>query len=131
MAMGLPGAVSEDGCSMLAQESVEWLEKNNYDEYTWYLNNFHVNIITGKKLDYKNETYTIGELKRNPSDEKSIIIWDSYFAPTDSEVSLELVESWDVKFLQEFNGTYKDMPYSIRVYELLNNNYIGRKNTDQ
>jgi hypothetical protein len=96
-----------------------WLINEKLDSNPMITNAYYLPFILDKIIDNKNEIIEMKLLNDSSFQVRkgSLIIWDSYFATTDSQVSQELIErKFKVKRLKEFKN---EENYKVVVYQII------------
>ena len=119
MAISWENDIKMDSKQLLLQQTNRWLIDQKLNKKPILTNAYYLALLSEKIIDNDNE---IIEMKlfydtNFQFKKESLIIWDSYFAPTDNQVSEELIEDkFNVKKLREF---YDDNNYKVVVYQII------------
>ena len=119
MAISWENDIKMDSKQLLLQQTNRWLIDQKLNKKPILTNAYYLALLSEKIIDNDNE---IIEMKlfydtNFQFKKESLIIWDSYFAPTDNQVSEELIEDkFNVKKLREFDD---DNNYKVVVYQII------------
>ena len=119
MAISWENDIKMDSKQLLLQQTNRWLIYQKLDKKPILTNAYYLALLSEKIIDNENE---IIEMKlfydtNFKFKKESLIIWDSYFASTDNQVSEELIEDkFNVKKLREFDD---DNNYKVVVYQII------------
>jgi hypothetical protein len=119
MAISWENDIKMDSKQLLLQQTNRWLIDQKLNKKPILTNAYYLALLSEKIIDNDNE---IIEMKlfydtNFQFKKESLIIWDSYFASTDNQVSEELIEDkFNVKKLREFDD---DNNYKVVVYQII------------
>ncbi|PCJ67211.1 MAG: hypothetical protein COA58_02520 [Bacteroidetes bacterium] len=120
MAMDLPSDIQNEPLQELLSECANWITNNDdLNSEAVYTSAYYYAIAADKIIDNQNQIIQIKRLKdKNHTPRRgSLIIWDSYFAPTDAEISRDFIEK---KFkVKELHALKKGNNSELIIYQIL------------
>jgi hypothetical protein len=104
----------------LVIEVAEFLKKEKLDSKPFYCNAYYLPMIMHKHVETKQECSSLELLHSTKPKQGSLLVWDSYFAVTDAEITDTFIEqNLNTRLLREFVKTNDPTKYKIKVYEVL------------
>ena len=119
MAIDWDKNIKQEPQQLLVKESTKWIENNNLNSQPVYTNAYYYAVSANKIIDNDKEVIEMKKLKKaNHKPQKgSVILWDSYFAATDSDITQEMIEKkFKVSKLKEFEN---EQQYKLVIYQVL------------
>ena len=120
MAIDWDKDIKQEHQQVLVKQSNDWITATDgYKNLPIYTNAYYHAVVSGKIIDNETEILELKTLKKpNHKPKKgNLILWDSFFAPTDGEVSQKFIESnYNIRKLREFKN---DKDYRLVIYQVL------------
>jgi hypothetical protein len=120
MAIDWDKDIKQEHQQLLVQESSDWIKVNkDYSNLPVYTNAYYYAVSANKIIDNDRQIIEMKKLKKtNHQPQKgSLILWDSYYSDTDSEVTQEVIETkFKVTKLKEFEN---EEDYKLVIYQVL------------
>lgn len=118
MAMDLPEDIQLSEQQILIESAHEYIVENNLEDIGLYTNAFYYTLKSEKIIDNDQEINTLALLKNKdykPTPGK-LVLWDSYFAPSDAEITQRGLESnYDVEPIKQFEN---EQGYKLILYKI-------------
>ncbi len=105
---------------ILITNVADWMIGNNLDKKPFYSNAYYLPMVLHKHLETTTECSNFNLLHKRAPEKGSLLIWDSYFAVTDAEITDAFIQNnFEVTLLKEFNNADDSKPYTIKVYSVI------------
>lgn len=118
MAINWDKQVSLSSSQKLIVQAHNYLEDHNLTKRPVYVNAFYYCVASNRIIDNKTDIISMHRLNQTKSKElvpSALVLWDSYFAPTDAEIdSSELVHNYNLTELQRFTNNEGE---SVIIYQ--------------
>lgn len=116
MAIRFPLDVNLTSNQKTIDQAANWLSNNQLNNRSTYTNAYFLSLAMNRPLDNDKHVITMDRLKKGQVVSQGIVVWDSYFAESDSEVSEKyLSKKLNANRLKEFTN---DEGYRIVIYQL-------------
>jgi hypothetical protein len=103
---------------LLVEEAANYICSEALLNRPFYCNAYYLPMILEKRVEMKSEFQGLSEIKKWKPTSGSILVWDSYFAVTDAEVTDTYIEqNLKVRQLKRFKN--QDSTYNLKIYEVL------------
>lgn len=114
--LNLPQSVKKEPLQVMIDE----IFAENFDlisDNRIYYGNTYIPLAFNKDIDQVNDALRIGLLHQYEPLDNSLVIWDSYFAPTDQNMEADQLDDHpDLEFINEYGCKECAKPYYIRIY---------------
>lgn len=106
----------------LVQEVVDYMEQQNLHTKPFYCNAYYVPMLLHKHVEVESECSSLALLHNYKPKKGSLLVWDSYFAVTDAEITDTYIEqNLNTRLIRSFENKEDPKKYTIKVYEVLTN----------
>lgn len=115
--LNLPESVQQEPLQSMI-DGVRHYTDSAYGNKTIYYGNTYIPMSYNLDIDNPDEALKIGLLLDYAAEPESLVLWDSYFAPSDQNVSEGFIQHKDgLKFIKRFNCVECRKSYYIDLYE--------------
>lgn len=115
-ALDLPDSITKEPLQLMIDDIRSYTD-SIYGSRPLYYGNFYIPMSYNKDIDNSKEAMSIGLLKEFKAKKGSLVLWDSYFAPSDQGISTEYLEQKEeLLFVRRFNCEDCDKRYFIDLY---------------
>ena len=105
---------------ILITQVADWIKANDLANKPFYCNAYYYPMIMHKHVETKSECSNFNLLYKKPAAKGTLLIWDSYFAVTDAEITENFIhKNLDVKLLNAFSQDNDSTKYTVKVFEVL------------
>ena len=102
------------------KEVAAFLKDNNLDNKPFYCNAYYLPMLLEKRVDMKTECRSLANLYNVKPTHGELLIWDSYFAVSDAEVTDTFIEqNFNSRLIKSFKNQDDPKKYTIKIYEVL------------
>lgn len=114
--LGLSASVQKEPLQVMIDE-VKAYTDSVYGDRLVYFGNWYIPMAYGKDIDNENEALPIDRLKTEAAKPGSLVLWDSYFAVTDKEVTSGFLQSKpELELVKRFECVDCKQPYVVEVW---------------
>jgi hypothetical protein len=118
MAMDLPNSIKLTDNQELTVQLGKWIEKSPYNDLPIYCNDHFLAVVLDKKIDTELQFSHFKILKQKEPITPSLIVWDSYFAVTDAELTVNSIEKkYSIRLIKELNSDDSKLSYKVYILE--------------
>ncbi|MFY0643621.1 MAG: hypothetical protein JXR19_04075 [Bacteroidia bacterium] len=115
-ALRLPGSIQKEPLQILTDEVRDYCD-SSFGERKIYYGCAYIPMIFDKDIDNSLESERIGMIKKIPADQGSLVVWDSYFAVTDQDITEEELNlKPELTLVKKFECVECRSKYWINVY---------------
>ena len=115
--LGLPESINKEPLQQMIDSIKLYTNEHYGNNRPIYYGNTYIPMSYNKDVDNSKEANRIGLLKEYDAHSGSLVLWDSYFAVTDQNISTEeLRNKKNLKFIQRFNCDDCRKSYFIDLY---------------
>jgi hypothetical protein len=119
MGLDLPKSVMLSKSQKQTQRMYQWIIHERLDHLEIYSNDHYLAVVSNKKIETRTEFNHLRLLSTHDRPDTSLVIWDSYFAATDAEISDKKLEAdYNVKLLKEVKVNNDRNERMIKIYKL-------------
>lgn len=120
MGLALPKSVKLSLQQMHTKQTYQWIQSQGLNELPFYSNDHYLAVVADKKIESKAEFNHLRMLEKHKEKDTSLVIWDSYFATTDAQISEEQLEiDYNLKLLKTSKTDSTRNAHEIKVYKLI------------